>query len=163
MKNLLFLIALASSLAACKTPKETVPEPAPPVETEQINPDANLDDKPKRPYQVVGTIGDVAQRSDAYTITNAKIFGNKLFLDITYSGGCAWHKFECVGSMAVMKSMPPQRSIRLIHDNDNDTCEAIVNQTIEIDISAFAESPTPGSEIVLILDGYKEKLNYIYE
>lgn len=118
--------------------------------------------KPQRPYQLKAKIGDVSQRSDACTITSARIEGNTLWIDVEYSGGCGWHKFELIGSAGIMKSLPPQRSIKLVHDNDDDMCEGWVKQTIEADITNLAASQTSGSEIVLILDGYNEKLKYTY-
>jgi hypothetical protein len=159
----LFILALA--LLSCKAQKSVAEEVSKVTIEEQVAEETNenIEGKPQRPYQVTATVGDVSQKTDAYTIENAKIQGNKLFLDISYTGGCAWHKFEFVGSMAVMKSMPPQRAVKLIHDADNDSCESIVKQTIEIDISALADAQIPGREIVLILDGYNERLNYIYE
>lgn len=133
------------------------------LSTENTNPDPNIDGKPQRPYQVRGEFGDVSQRTDEYKVLSAKIVGNKLFVDVSYTGGCAHHKFKCVGNKSVSKSIPPQRSIKIIHDNDDDVCESIVNQTIEIDIQLFANSAAERSEIVLILDGYSKQLNYINE
>jgi len=133
------------------------------LNAENTNPDPNIDGKPQRPYQVRGEFGDVNQRTDAYNVLSAKIVGNKLLVDISYTGGCAHHKFKCVGSQAISKSLPPQRAIKLIHDNDNDVCESLVNQTIEIDIQPYAFSAAGRSEIVLILDGYSQELNYINE
>lgn len=164
--KIIFAFALAATLfLGCKTEKTmtesteteetTVNEPVKTTETEPT--------KPKKPYRVKAQLGDLSQRSDPFEIKNARIEGNLLLLEITYSGGCAWHKFECIGSEAVMKSLPPQRSLRLIHDNDNDSCEGIVHESLEIDISSLAISQTAGSEIVLILEGLNETLNYVYE
>jgi hypothetical protein len=155
MRNFLF-IGLAAFAIGCASEKEVIIGNTP-VETEE--PETN--GKPQRPYQVQGTLGDVSsKKSDAYSILDARIVGNKLFIEISYSGGCAHHKFECIGSEAISKSLPPQRSIKLIHDNDNDSCESMVKQTIEVDIQAFALSAAGRSEIVLLLEGFKGQLNY---
>lgn len=149
---------------ACNTEKELTDNSMEEVVVEEdTNPDPNIDGKPQRPYQVQGTIGDVNMRTDAYDIVSAKIVGNKLYIDITYTGGCAHHRFECIGTKAISKSNPPQRAIKLIHSDDNDSCESLVNQTIEVDIKAFALSATGKSEIVLNLEGYGQALNYINE
>lgn len=168
MRILLF-IGIAAMTFACSTEKElaenTTEEE---VLTEEVvltseikNLDPNIDGKPQRPYQVKGSFGDINQRTDAYEIVSAKIEGNKLYIDITYTGGCAHHRFECVGMEAVSKSNPPQRAIKLIHSNDNDSCESIVKQTIEVDIQLFALSAAGRSEIVLNLERYSQALNYI--
>lgn len=128
--------------------------------SESTNEDANTDSKPQRPYQVRGEIGDVGSKTDPFDIVSARIDGNNLYVDITYTGGCAYHKFKCFGSEAISKSLPPQRTIKLIHEDDNDTCESLVKQTIEIDIRAFALSAAESSEIVLLLEGYSVPLNY---
>ena len=118
--------------------------------------------KPQRPYQVKGTLGDArSKESDAYDILGARIEGNKLFIEISYSGGCANHRFECIGNEAISKSLPPQRSIKLIHNNDDDSCESIVKQIIEVDIQPFALSATGRIDIVLLLEGFSGQLNYI--
>ena len=170
MRTFLF-IGVAAFLLGCATEKEIIGN-APEAAVEEViteeealtsgssNEDPNIDGKPQRPYQVRGQIGDMSSKTDPFTIVSAKIIGNKLLLDVTYSGGCGNHKFECFGSPAISKSIPPQRAIKLIHDNGNDECESIVNQTIEIDIQPFAASQAGRSEIVLILEGYSGQLNY---
>ncbi|NRA13246.1 MAG: hypothetical protein HRT57_14970 [Crocinitomicaceae bacterium] len=123
--------------------------------------DYEEDSKPQRPYQVKGTIGDVSsKKSDAYEILSARVEGNNLYLEISYTGGCAHHRFECIGSEAISKSLPPQRSIKLIHNDDNDSCESLVKQTIKVDIQPFALSAAGRSNIVLFLEGFRGELNY---
>ncbi len=162
MKYLLILLTSTFLFAACKTPKDGT-DSVVTSNVENTTDTTAMIPKPKRPYQLKAQIGDITKRTDAYTISSARIEGNTLYIDITFSGGCAWHKFELIGSPAVAKSLPPQRAIKLIHDNDNDSCESLVHETIEADIRELADSPTSGSEIVLILDGYTKKLNYIFE
>lgn len=171
MRTFLF-IGIAAFALGCASEKEILETVDMPVskdiltEEEALNSDTtsedpNIDGKPQRAYQVKGQIGEISsKKSDPYTIVGAKIVGNKLFVDITYSGGCAHHRFECVGSAAISKSLPPQRAIKIIHNNDNDLCESIVNQTIEIDIRPFAFSAAGPSEIVLNLEGFSGQLNY---
>ncbi|MFT6921853.1 MAG: hypothetical protein ACJA1C_000851 [Crocinitomicaceae bacterium] len=173
MRNFL-IIGLAALAIGCANEKDLITG-TPPVETEiqdtvdavDVSTESTTEGpedngKPQRPYQVQGTIGDASSKeSDAYDILSARIVGNKLFIEISYSGGCAHHRYECIGSEAISKSLPPQRSIKLIHNNDNDSCESIVKQTIEIDIQPFAYSQAGRSEIVLLLEGFNGQLNYI--
>tara|TARA_B110000305_G_C19463385_1_gene656096 strand:- start:3655 stop:4209 length:555 start_codon:yes stop_codon:yes gene_type:complete len=164
------IIGFAGLLIGCANEKDLITG-TPPVETEipdtfdatDVSTEVTEDNrKPQRPYQVQGMIGDASSKeSDAYDILSARIVGNKLFIEISYSGGCAYHRYECFGSEAISKSLPPQRSIKLIHKNVNDSCESIVKQTIEVDIQPFALSQAGRSEIVLLLEGFNGQLNYI--
>lgn len=169
------IIGLAALVIGCANKKDLVTGTPPPVEAEtpdtveEVLPtegseteDSEDNGKPQRPYQVQGMIGDASSKeSDAYDILRARIEGNKLFIEISYSGGCAHHRFECIGSESISKSLPPQRSIKLIHNNGDDSCESIVKQTIEVDIQPFAFSAAGRSEIVLLLEGFSGQLNYI--
>lgn len=128
------------------------------------NDDPNIDGKPQRPYKIQGEMGEVSSKeSDPYQILNTKIIGNKIFIEISYTGGCGMHNFRCFGNESISKSIPPQRVIKLVHDDGDDTCESIVKQTIEVDINPFAYSLAGRSEIVLLLDGYNQPLTYINE
>ena len=107
-------------------------------------------------------IGDVTQESAQTTITSVNLEGNILSLDIEYSGGCQDHSFEFIGSAAVMKSLPAKRAVKLVHDSNGDTCRELVSETIKFDIRALAVTETTGSEIILLLDGVKEPISYVY-
>lgn len=107
-------------------------------------------------------IGDVTQESAETTITSAILEGNVLTLEVEYSGGCKDHTFELIGSAAVMKSMPPKRPIKLVHNSNEDSCRELVSETIKFELESLAYSKESGSEIVLLLDGYKESISYIY-
>lgn len=107
-------------------------------------------------------IGDVTQESAQTTISSVKLEGNILSLDIEYSGGCKDHSFEFVGSAAIMKSLPPKRAVKLVHNSNGDTCRELISETIKFDIRALAVTETTGSEIILLLDGVKESISYVY-
>jgi len=181
MKYLMLILILPLAIS-CKTQKNNIETPDAPVEiaeegSENDSPattaggnegeaveDGQNDSytKPQKPYRVKATFGETGQKTDYYTILKAEIEGTLLIMDIEYSGGCAWHKYEFIGSRAVSKSLPPQRSVQLLHDNGDDQCEAIVKQTIEIDITEMAHRQTSGSEIILNLEGYDEPLKFVY-
>jgi hypothetical protein len=100
--------------------------------------------------------------TDPIEIDTAFINGNILYLSVHYSGGCKYHRFEFIGNPAIMKSMPPKRSAKLIHMDDNDDCESIVNEQIEVDIRELSVTETTGSEIILLLENYQYPIHYIY-
>ena len=111
---------------------------------------------------VKAALGDVTVESDPLTITSASLDGNILSVDIEYSGGCEKHWVDLVGSYSVMKSLPPQRTIKLIHGANNDSCRELISESLQFDVSLFAANQTSGSEIILLLDGYKGKISYVY-
>lgn len=140
--KLFSIIALSSILFACNTTKEVLD--IDPIEVQQAQ------------------LGDLGQESDPITITSVKLEGNILSLGVEYSGGCKDHTYDLIGSEAVMKSLPAKRSVKLIHHSNDDSCRELVSETLKFDVRAFAMSQTTGSEIVLILDGLKETVLYVY-
>lgn len=107
-------------------------------------------------------LGDVTQESDPITINSAVLDGHILTLEVEYSGGCQDHAYELYGSEAVMKSMPPKRSVKLVHKSNGDNCRELVTETIKFNIQNLAASQSSGSEIVLLLEGTKESISYVY-
>jgi len=181
MKRLAFILILPLAFA-CKTQKEATEMPVKEDTTvtqsdqstenngndgsvtistnTEVTQDSNT--KPQKPERIKATLGNPAQKTDSYTIISAKIEGAFLFMTVEYSGGCARHVFECIGSHAIAKSLPPQRAVRLMHDNGDDSCESLVRRDIEIDISELAYTQTSGSEIILNLDGYDKPLKFVF-
>ena len=136
------ILAVTALLFACNTTKEV-------LDIDPIN-------------VKMAQVGDVTQDSAPTTITNVSLEGNILSLDIEYSGGCKDHSFEFVGSPMIMKSMPAKRSVKLVHNSNDDTCRELVSETIKFNIKSLAITETSGSEIILLLDGVKEPISYIY-
>ena len=154
-----FIIILTSLLViSCATDKNYQIEES----SETVTEEAANQDKPQRPYRTEARIGKVS-KSDPVEIFSAEINGNTLFLEVSYTGGCGLHEFELIGDPAIMKSNPPKRSVVLTHNANNDSCESLVNQKIEVDITELAVTETSGSEIILLLAGHDSPLKYIYE
>jgi len=177
MKRLAFILILPLAFA-CITQKAAVEE-ASDVSTQpgngSIEISTNSDEgsssdaepvdsytKPEKPFRTKATLGEIARKTDHYEIVSAEIEGVLLFMTINYSGGCAAHEFEFVGSRAISKSLPPQRSVMLVHDNGEDMCEAWVERKIEIDISELAVKQEKGNEIILNLEGFDEPLKFVF-
>lgn len=118
--------------------------------------------KPERNVKLKAFIGDVKE-TDAFSIESAVITGNTLLMTITYSGGCADHQFEFIGSPAIQKSMPPIRAVRLVHNANDDACRSVVTRIIEVDLQDIAYQQRAGSELMLHLEGFKTKLKYTFE
>ena len=101
--------------------------------------------------------------SDAFKILDAKIIGNYLHLNISYSGGCEKHSFKIIGDLLLSKSLPPIRSVKLIHYGNNDACKKLIIANLVIDISDLAYKNEDGSEIYLSLDGWGERITYVFK
>jgi len=101
--------------------------------------------------------------SDAFKILDAKIIGNYLHLNISYSGGCEKHSFKINGDLQLSKSLPPIRSVNLIHYGNNDACKKLIIENLVIDISDLAYKKEDGSEIYLSINGWTEKIHYVFK
>lgn len=112
---------------------------------------------------LTATIGEVNVASDPVSISDIRVQGNTMFIDVSYSGGCKEHVFLLTGSSMIAKSLPPIRHIQLVHESNDDMCKKMVMQTLEIDIKALAYQQEKGSKIFLTIDGWKDRIEYTYE
>ena len=152
MKSL-SILALIAIFFGCDSTKKI-------IETETIE---TIDTgKPERNIMIKAGIGEFTD-SEPVTIKNVRLEGNTLFIDITIIAGCGVHNFKLTGSPAIMKSNPPKRSVKIIHEVPREECSDSVNKILEVDISALATSQTSGSTIYLLLDGWDEEIKYVFE
>ncbi|MFM7637845.1 MAG: hypothetical protein ACKO5W_08250 [Crocinitomicaceae bacterium] len=107
-------------------------------------------------------LGDINQVSDNINILNASIEGNIINLEVSYSGGCQPHEFNLVGSTMISKSLPPIRSVVLVHKSNNDMCEKQIIETLRFDIRDFAYNQNE-SEIFLSIKGVENRLLYRFK
>ncbi len=141
LKSLLFTGALFS-LVACKNPQEIVePEAIVSVPSAELVLDMNA-------YGGSAPLG----------IENVTITGNKMSISVKYSGGCEKHEFKLIGHKMISKSIPPQRSIKLYHNDFGDSCRELIEEVLVFEISTFAYDD---NEIVLRLDGFQEPIRYL--
>ena len=101
--------------------------------------------------------------SDDFKILDTKIIDNYLHLNISYSGGCEKHSFKIIGDLLLSKSLPPIRSVKLIHYGNNDACKKLIMENLVIDISDLAYKKEDGSEIYLSINGWNEKIHYVFK
>lgn len=112
---------------------------------------------------ITASIGRVDQASDLISISDVRVKGNKMLIDVNYSGGCEVHQFQLIGSAMISKSLPPIRAIQLVHTANNDKCKMLVNKTLEVDLKELAFKHEAGSKIYLTLGGWNQQIEYIYE
>lgn len=108
-------------------------------------------------------LGDNSQVTTPTTINDVKLNGNTLMMSISYTGGCAKHTFNLIGSEMISKSLPPIRSINLIHNANDEACKREMFDTLYFDITNLAYKKELGSVIKLNLNGWKEQLVYTYQ
>jgi hypothetical protein len=137
----LFIIAFTFALYSCSSMKK-------PIETS--TPSAMIE----------ATIGTTSLTGDPFDINAIWIEGNVMHLSISYSGGCGEHTFQCIGSPQISKSLPPKRSISVIHTNHEDFCKKRITDTLKINIEALAYKQEDGSEIILNVVNWNSPLLY---
>ncbi len=142
----LFLLSIALFTLGCKTAKES----------------ANQTPGISR-LKITATLGEINVPSDPITLLNTRVEGNYLFIDISYTGGCEEHTFSVVGSEMISKSLPPIRSVQLIHSAKGDQCKKIVEETLVVDISKLAYKQEHGSTIFLLVNDLKNRIEYTYQ
>jgi hypothetical protein len=116
--------------------------------------------------QLVNSSSDFSTKemdSDSISILDAKIIDNKLHLNISYSGGCNKHDFKIIGDSLISKSLPPIRSVKLIHYANNDKCRELIFDNLIIDIRELAYKKQSGSEIYLRINGWDKRLLYTFQ
>lgn len=72
------------------------------------------------------------------TVKDAVWDGACLELTLSYTGGCEEHHFELVSDGSILESSPPIIILGLIHDNQ-DLCDALITESITVDILSFPE------------------------
>jgi hypothetical protein len=77
--------------------------------------------------------------TDDYTIESAQIYEALLVLTVSYSGGCVDHNFSLCYEL-FEDGDPITNMISLIHIDNDDPCDGIVTEEIEIDLRALADA-----------------------
>ena len=109
------------------------------------------------------TLGELPESTDAVKINKASISGNIMTLEVTYTGGCKEHRFELIGREMISKSLPPIRSVKLVHTGNGDDCTTTITHPVKFDIRDLAYKQEAGSEIMLKVEGVEDRLLYSFE
>jgi len=148
-------------MLSCKTKQNVGSEK---VETEISIDQKGITNKEYPDMNVKAEIGDTKIESSSVQILKSSIDGNLLTLKIGYSGGCAEHSFEFIGSEMIAKSLPPIRNVRLIHYANGETCRIYIERKLVIDLRELAYEKKSGSQIKLNISGQKDQqILYTYQ
>tara|TARA_B100000674_G_scaffold251752_1_gene207514 strand:+ start:720 stop:1298 length:579 start_codon:yes stop_codon:yes gene_type:complete len=157
----IFILALVI-FASCKTVDNVKSENGK-TNNEQTNSEGGIVERKYEPIEIKAEIGRIErEQTTSVQIIKSRIEGNTLFLKIGYSGGCEKHNFKVIGNPMISKSLPPIRSIELVHLNSGDTCREYIEQQLIIDISDLAYEKENGSKIKLQFSGIEEMLMFTY-
>jgi len=157
MKGLVIFIGICV-LFSCKTKQNSEVESS--VNTTPVS-ESEITNREYPSLNIVAVIGDLSVESKNVQILKSKIEGNNLILKIGYSGGCSTHEFEFIGSAMISKSLPPIRSVKLIHRTD-DTCREYIERQLVVDLKELAYKKEAGSQIKLNIGANEGQLVYTY-
>ena len=69
-----------------------------------------------------------------YSINEIKREKDSIQINLSYSGGCKQHDFEIIWDGIVYTDEPCHMNLFLIHNSNNDNCEALITETISINL-----------------------------
>ena len=95
---------------------------------------------------------DMSNTGASYTVDSLAIKGNILSVFVNYSGGCQEHSFELLSDGLIAKSMPPQVTVCLRHNNNGDACRKLVMQELKFDVSAVKYKSGDGTTVIKLGD-----------
>lgn len=76
---------------------------------------------------------------DNIDIRYRSIRGDRLVLEVGYSGGCQEHEVGLCYEASFDESYPVQGELRVVHNANGDNCEAYLSETLEFDLSPYAQ------------------------
>ena len=154
MRTILLTLTLAMFIFGCKQKSEV----AAVVEENITEGKETLQEIPTPKIMLDPAMGKI--ESDPITLEGAYVEGDILHLQVQYGGGCKDHEFELKGTGMHMKSLPPQTTIVLDHNANEDMCRALISKNLEFNIKALQY---PGSQKLIIhLTGFPDRIEYTY-
>lgn len=94
---------------------------------------------------------DFAIGSAEFEVVGHELDGALLRLDVRYSGGCEEHDFRVCWGGILSPSDPPQIPIEVNHYNHGDSCEALITESLYIDLSELDQVAGGGANVSIVL------------
>lgn len=88
---------------------------------------------------MVDNIDSVFTKNDGAAIKDVVIQKDVLKLTVSYTGGCEEHEFRLYATKGLAKSNPPQVSVYLYHNGNNDTCEALPTEYLRFNLTPIKQ------------------------
>ena len=83
----------------------------------------------------VDSTGGFSRKTDDFSSDRMSVTGDLLELVVSYGGGCESHDFAVWTTLVFSQSQPPVVNLFVVHDANNDLCEAYLQATLWIDLS----------------------------
>ena len=114
-----------------------------------------------------GVDDDFVIGSAEFEVVGHKLDGALLRLDVRYSGGCEEHDFRVCWGGILAPSDPPQIPIEVNHYNHGDSCEALITESLYIDLSEIDDVAAGGADVSIVLPvggiGIRSLYGFFYE
>ena len=146
-------ILVFTGLTQCKHQKE-----ANSITNEEVKVDIPEPQKPAIPMVIDRAYRP--QETTPYEILSSDLDGDILTLIVSFSVGCEVHEFSLISNQMYMKSMPLQLPLYLEHDSHGDACRALIQETLQFDISSARYT---GSKVVRLLVNGSRENEVLYE
>lgn len=130
-------------VCSCKSPKKEV---------------SVAHDKKNKPGKDLTITRETPQINDPLTIEGAMIDHDTLILSLSYSGGCELHHIELQSTGIIAKSLPPQITLTVVHQANNDQCRNLIRVTEKFNIEKL--SKIYQQKMVVRLSDYTKPLLY---
>ena len=82
--------------------------------------------------------------TDEYVINAATLEADTLHINVSYAGGCETHEFTLVAEPRFLESLPVQLRVSLAHNANGDTCEALITEDHNFDLTPIKEAYQKG-------------------
>jgi hypothetical protein len=170
MKYFTIILLAASLLFGCKPKQEVTKTPVSETSHTAVHDNELTVDEPRDstsilPISILES-NNMKEAGDPFTIREAKIENNQLWLAVSYGGGCEEHQFKMLFNNAYteMKNEEgeAQSKIKLNvhHTGNNDRCRSIVRQNLRFDLTAVQDKGI--QQLTIELNNWEEILTYTY-
>jgi hypothetical protein len=129
------IVAVVFLLAGCLEPSQ------------RVRP--TLTDGERLTLQVIRT--DDPLRSDAARVTAARLEGDDLAIDVQFGGGCRPHLFGIFTDGKEGLSNPPFVMLYLVHEANDDPCDALLARRVTVDLRPLQSVVSPGGTLIVRL------------
>lgn len=105
---------------------------------------------------IVDTELDISNMGAMYSVDSLRINKDTLSVFVNYSGGCKEHVFDLYSNGNYAKSLPPQLSLFLKHNSNDDACRELIMKELKFNVSNLKY---PGKNTVILKLG-SNKITY---
>lgn len=103
-------------------------------------------------YLSAKTGGDTGN-NDLFILNGISVEEDSVYVSVSYSGGCRQHTFEVIWGEEFLETEPQSLSLILLHDADDDACEAFITETLAFSISDLTGEISFDTVCVSVING----------